>query len=290
VEGADKKIQRYSELARTGINGWQQYVISIFLILAFYVVLGNLLIIAINAAAQNITWIGPFVNYIMMNSIYLAVLLAIYLSVCFVHKRDFKSLITPYGKISWKRVFFGFSLYFFLVLLSTLIEYFIHPGDFKVTLNTTRLLISLPVILILTPIQTTTEELFFRGYIIQSFGLIIKNNYLLAFISGLLFTLPHLGNPEVSKGFLIMEIFYFSIGFLFALLTLKSNTLEIAIGAHAANNLFPAILVNYESSVLETSSVFTLTYFDPLFSLIQFIIMAAVFYYLIIVRWGRSLT
>lgn len=277
---------KYSELAKPGKNGWKRYLLSIVFIIFFWLLIGSLTVVVIDIAVRNITGISHLINFIQLNSSFVVLLAAIYLSVRYIHKRKFKTLITPYDKVNWKNMFYGFGLYFFLTFICTIIEYFVHPGDFTFTFNAGKFIASLPVILIFTPIQTTTEELFFRGYIIQSFGLITGNNVILSVISGVLFVLPHLFNPEMSNGFLIMILYYFVIGLLLASVTLKSNTLEVAIGAHTANNLFSALLVNYENSVLETNSVFTITNMYPLFSLIEYTVMAVVFYFLI-ARFSR---
>jgi hypothetical protein len=52
--------------------------------------------------------------------------------------------------------------------------------------------------LALTAIQTTTKELFFRGYIVQGASVIWANCVFLALASAVVFTLPHLGNPEAQ--------------------------------------------------------------------------------------------
>lgn len=168
-----------------------------------------------------------------------------------------------------------------MLIAATASEYFIRPDDFIFSLKAEVFFTGLPIVLILTPLQAATEELLFSGYIIQSFGLVIRNKIILSLISGIIFTLPHLFNPEISHGLFLMVLNYFAIGFLFAVITLKSNTLEMAIGAHAANNLFAALLVNYEDSVLTTNSVFCLMEINPLYSLIEIIIVGLVFYLLV---------
>ena len=67
--------------------------------------------------------------------------------------------------------------------------------------------------LILIPIQTSAEELFFRGYVLQGIGLHWKNIWVLSTISGLLFGLPHLLNPEASVNYPLLGFYYFAFGF-----------------------------------------------------------------------------
>jgi len=134
------------------------------------------------------------------------------------------------------------------------------------------------LIFIFTPIQTSAEELFFRGYLLQAWGHVLKNPVGLALINGILFMLPHLANPEVASGPVLLALYYFGIGAFFAFITLRDNGLELAIGAHAANNMYAAIFANYTDSVLPTDSIFTVTELDPLFGLLSFAVIAGVFY------------
>src|SRR3712207_2985091 len=65
--------------------------------------------------------------------------------------------------------------------------------------------------------------------------------------------------------------------------SLRDGTLELAIGAHAANNLFGAIVLGFEGSALNTPSLFYADRFVPAYSLIQFLVAAALFYVVVFV-------
>jgi hypothetical protein len=90
--------------------------------------------------------------------------------------------------------------------------------------------------------------------------------------------LPHLANPEVRTDFVLMPAYYFGIGLLLALVTLRDNRLELAVGAHAANNLFSSLVANYVNSALPTPSVFTVSRLDALYALAAFVVTAVIFY------------
>jgi len=77
-----------------------------------------------------------------------------------------------------------------------------------------------------------------------------KNIWVLSAISGLLFGLPHLLNPEASVNYPLLGLYYFAFGFSLAFITLRDGRLELALGAHAANNLFSVIIANYTITVL----------------------------------------
>src|SRR5262245_1317191 len=93
--------------------------------------------------------------------------------------------------------------------------------------------------------------------------------------------LPHLANPEISAGFVPLVLFYTGFGILLALVTIRTQGLELAIGVHAANNLFSDLIANYKGSALETASIFFINELDATYSLVSFIIAAYTFYIVI---------
>lgn len=96
---------------------------------------------------------------------------------------------------------------------------------------------------------------------------------------------PHLLNPEVKRGAVLMAMYYFSFGALAAFLTLKDNRLELALGVHAANNL-SLVFINTEDSVIPTPSIWTVKETgSPGVDLVVFLIQSAIFYYIF---FGRT--
>jgi len=94
----------------------------------------------------------------------------------------------------------------------------------------------------------------------------------LAVVSSLIFTAPHMLNPEVHQyGALVMAANYFTIGMLLATATLRDGRLELAVGVHAVNNVLLALVANYEGSALATESICTATELDPVYSLVTLI-------------------
>ncbi len=112
------------------------------------------------------------------------------------------------------------------------------------------------VAIVLLPVQTTAEELFFRGWLIQGLSQRTSNIWVLSIFSGLLFGVPHLANPEAIGATLPALFTYSMVGFALAWVTVRDRSLEIAIGAHAANNLFAAIVVGYEGGALPAEAPF----------------------------------
>jgi len=103
-------------------------------------------------------------------------------------------------------------------------------------------------------------------------------------VNGALFLLPHLSNPELKFGPIPMVLYYAGMGVFFAWVVLRDKRAELVIGAHAANNLFVALLINFEGSALQTPALVVTTHVDALYNLVTFLISAAVFYVVLLGR------
>jgi hypothetical protein len=166
----------------------------------------------------------------------------------------------------------------------TLVGVLLSPDDYKFTFQAREFFLFLPFALVLTPLQASAEELLFRGYIMQGVGRLVSNRLTVALASAVLFMLPHLLNPEAHLDPVLMPLTYLSMGLFMALITLRDNSLELAMGAHSANNLFTFLFANYEGSAMASPSVLTEAAPDPLTGLISFIVVGSVFYW-IVFRW-----
>lgn len=202
-------------------------------------------------------------------------------------RRSPRTLVTARPPIDVRRIAQGFVLWFLFVALGTFIPALVE-GDLAVALEPERFVLFTLVALIVTPVQTTAEELFFRGYVIQGGSLISRRPLFLVLLSSVLFMLPHLSNPETGRGFLVAALFYLVVGAFLALISLRDGTLELAIGAHAANNLFGVLVVNDPEGALPAPAIFTsTTAADPAISLVGALVAAVLFYLVVFRPWAR---
>jgi hypothetical protein len=229
--------------------------------------------------------------FLAMNLPSIAFLLAAWLVVVTVHGRGLLTLLTPRSRLSLHRLLQGFGVWFVLQALSLVVLYAMDPAGLQLHLDLPRLLPFAALALVLTPLQTSGEELVFRGYLLQALGGLTRRPWLLAGINGGLFMLPHLVNPEMSYGAAPMALSYFTIGMFLALITLRDNRLELALGAHAANNLFDGIFARTAVSTLPTPSLFTVAQAFPWPSLAVMVACCVVFYavvfYAVVFRRGE---
>lgn len=279
------QTKRYLDLVHHGKNDWWRYALGVFTIAFFWLGLGYLpLIFLAEADATN-----PLVDYVAVNFSILMMLAGLAVTVKWIHGRSLLSLVTPEARVDWRRVARGAVAWSVIGLIFAVIEHLLYPDRYYLSFNAERFFVFALMALVLTPIQTTTEELVFRGYVMQGLGLVIRRPAVVAVLSGVIFTVPHLLNPEVRQhGVVLMAASYFAIGLLLAAVTLRDGRLELAIGVHAANNLLLVLVANYEGSVLETDSIFTARELDPLYTLITLTLGALVFYWLFFGHQRRS--
>lgn len=275
-----------------GKNGWWRYGAGIATVLVFWLILGSLPVAlavvwtqvdgnpetTVNLETGMIEGVGPIWAYLIPNLTFPIFLLGIYVAVRLFHHRGLRTLVTPAPKVHWGRIWTGFWLWLLLAGIATGLEIALYPGEFRWGRpDVLTYAVFVILALVMTPLQTSTEELFFRGYLLQAIGRVIPPRVMVAALNGILFALPHGFNPEVSRGPVLLMLYYFGMGAFFSWVTLRDGTAELALGAHAANNLFVALLINFEGSALQTPALVMSTRFDPAYNLVTFVVMAVVF-------------
>jgi membrane protease YdiL (CAAX protease family) len=279
----------FLETARQGRGSGWIYLLGIGFILGSWLVIGSILTVVVLLAFGGFEAMNSLDNlsaeglFIATNASFLPFLLATVLFVWLAHGRSPKTLVTPIERIDWRRMGLAFVLWMLLAGLVSLVEFLVWPETFHINYEPQRYLAFIALPLLLTPMQILSEELFFRGYLLQALGLLTRNRVMLVLLSGILFLLPHLANPELYLGedaisnFILTALFYFLFGGLTAWATLKDNSMEIAIGAHAANNLYVGLFVNFEGSALATPALVMTSHYNAGFNLLAFVVGVLLF-------------
>ncbi|WP_136667961.1 CPBP family intramembrane glutamic endopeptidase [Flavobacterium sp. H122] len=172
-----------------------------------------------------------------------------------IHNQKFKDVVTSRKKVDWSRIFFSFSLWAVFQIVVTVISYYASPEDFVWNFQLKPFLILFIIAVIMIPLQTSAEELMFRGYLMQGFGLLAKNKWFPLIVTSVIFGSLHFFNPEVAKMGNIVMVYYIGTGLFLGILTLMDEGMELSLGFHAANNLITALLVTSEWSALQTHSI-----------------------------------
>lgn len=180
----------------------------------------------------------------------------IYFVVKLLHKQSFLSVTTSRKKIDWSRVFFAFGLWSVFSIVSTLVYYFLNPSLYILDFKPVPFAILFVIAMLLVPIQTSTEEYVFRGYLMQGFGNLAQNKWFPLLLTSIIFGGMHFFNPEVTKMGNIIFVYYIGTGLLLGIFTLMDEGMELALGFHAANNLIGALLITSDWSAFQTHSIF----------------------------------
>lgn len=198
-----------------------------------------------------------------------------------VHKLKAISLINRFQSIDKSRILFGFGLWIIFIVLMELLYYIMGPESFYLKLDLKKFLLLLPVALLFLPIQTTTEELVFRSYLPKGLAKFIPSPFIIILITSALFALIHAGNPEVHRlGIVPMMTYYFSAGVFLAIVTILDDRLELALGIHAAVNIFGTLIVSYKDSALQTDAIWSSDTPNPWIATLCLVISAIIFVYI----------
>jgi membrane protease YdiL (CAAX protease family) len=184
------------------------------------------------------------------------IMLGIVLVVRNLHGQTMLSVTTSRAKIDWNRVGFSFMIWSVFTIVSTLLFYFSNPSDFVINFKPVPFAILVVIGVLLIPIQTSSEEYIFRGYLMQGFANLAQNKWFPLLMTSVIFGGMHIFNPEVAKIGYIVLVYYIGTGLLLGIITLMDEGMELALGFHAANNLVGALLVTSDWSAFQTNSIF----------------------------------
>jgi len=269
----------YIEQAYKGLSDSWRYIVGIFVVFVAWQFFGGIPLIAALylkadgfkamlgsdlGAMADILGTNTFLFYMLLT--FVIGLLCLLIWTKLIHKQSIKELTTSRRKVDWKRIFFAFTLWTIISATFVFIDIYLSPEDYELNFNLQPFLVLAAIAIIMIPIQTSMEEYFMRGYMMQGLGVIAKNKWAPLVITSVLFGIMHLANPEVEKlGYGIM-VFYIGTGFFLGILTLMDEGLELALGFHAANNLTAALLVTADWTAFQTDSIYR-DVSDPLLGL-----------------------
>ncbi len=182
-------------------------------------------------------------------------LAGVFLAAKVLHSQPIIALTTTRKKIDWGRFFFAFGLVAIFSIVVTLGDYFANPEDYFFNFKPGPFFIMLLIAIIMIPLQTSFEEYFFRGYLMQGVGTLVRNKWVPLILTSVVFGGLHFFNPEVTKLGNIIMIYYIGTGFMLGIMTLMDEGLELALGFHAGNNLITAVLVTADWTAFQTNSV-----------------------------------
>jgi membrane protease YdiL (CAAX protease family) len=269
----------------SGRNDVSSYVLTVCLILLAYGFLGSLpLLIDLRLSGsdmKDIMSIEHMARILGKNRLLVHLLLpfvfifsALFIGITQFHKRKFLSVLTSVSYFRWKRFFIAFSLWWGIMSVFVLFEY-VSGTELKLNFEVSKFIPLVLISFLLIPIQTTAEEILFRGYLAQAIYRKIGSFLHVIITTSAFFALMHAFNPEVATlGYGILA-YYFLTGVFLAVMTIMDEGMELSMGYHAANNVFTAIMITNNWQAFQTDAVFLDTS-TPSFGIDSFVTLAII--------------
>ena len=256
----------FIDKAKEGNTSFSSYLLGIVLIISVYLLGSYFLILDLqwNFGIESFDGISQkeivrilgnnrFLAWLIVPFLFVGLFLVIHTK--FVHKRTVLSIFSGRENFDWKRVLFSFSLLFSVLSLFLFIQY-LSSDSLIFQFDLQKFIPLFFIAIFLLPIQTSCEELLFRSYILQGIKMRTKKNSIAVLISGLMFGAIHIGNPEIAKIGYHIIVYYMLVGVFLALISLFDNGIELALGYHAANNVFAALMITNNWQAFQTDAVF----------------------------------
>jgi len=245
----DRDPYDFIDLARLGRTDWWSGVKAFLRIVGwvFLVLTPLILVLGFVAYSRDLTQSQPFIEISFLVVYTSALWIGLHGAVVKSHGRPFLSLMSTDLGFDARRVAVGAALWFAAQLAViaglSLIQAIIDPGSLRDVAQSftwptdAMMLITGLLSFVVFPFQAAAEELLFRGWLTQTLGQAIRRRWLVVLIVALLFALAH---GDVRGVFAVLSYMVLSIGL--SALSLGDRRLELAIGAHAANNIFVVAL------------------------------------------------
>lgn len=287
-------------------NQWWKYLLMFVVAIVASNIIGALPLLAVifvksaelgitpnpaNIADLTVYGISPNIGLILLIFPFIVGLYAVIVLLKPMHKRTFQEVINGTNQIRWKRFFSGAYIWIGLMTVYLAVFYLANPANFTVSFNPQSFFVLILISVSLIPFQTTFEELIFRGYLSQGLAAWTRNRWVVLIIPALIFGLLHSFNPEVKEfGFWLTMPQYWLFGLLFGILTILDDGIEIAMGVHAANNVFTSIMVTHKSSVLQTPALLTQQKIDPVSDTLLLLLLGVVLFVILYrkYKWNFS--
>ena len=227
----------------------------LFLSLISWLVIGPVMMIALSdAPGRN--------EYILMHIPYITLFLSLLIFSRLILGNTLRSMLSGDG--SRFRYRFSVECGIIYMIATGILTPLFSGGIARNSIDVGEYLFSSIPVLVLTPMQATAEEVFFRAlpkgivYGDKSPKTLIEALPLIAG-SGIVFALFHSANSEViaAANFILPLLAYFLWGSLAMFISLATDGFEASTAMHIVNNLFIALVINYSGSSMPTEALFT---------------------------------
>jgi membrane protease YdiL (CAAX protease family) len=174
--------------------------------------------------------------------------LGVWIAMRFLHKQKLSALFGPSSRLSASAFLKGLAAVAVTSLLSEIVLYAIAPQFVRTTIALGDWLIFIVPVMLFAFVQTSAEELLFRGYLMRGLAYRFRSPLIWALLPTLAFTLLHWhgGTPMLMTACVLVTIGSFAV--LLAFIVYRTGNLGGSMGAHFGNNIFGFLLISHESS------------------------------------------
>jgi hypothetical protein len=260
----------FGDLARLGKSAWWRYMLAVVGVFGLGIALAFSLVLLCRALhwqeplaflrdparfpeASLLTRLGAFA-FVMATVIAFLPPARFLLPLLF--RRPWRSFLTARARFSLGALAASFSVMVALLFAAFAVEHALSPETIRFSFDPRAFAAFAALSLFVVPLQSLTEELLFRGWLLQAVGRLTSNFALRAIVPALVFTLAHLANPELSYGALLAAANYALAGLYLSLLALRGQGLELPLGVHLATNIFVILVSRPAISAVQTPALF----------------------------------
>lgn len=256
---------RFFAAAAIGQTQWWRWILGTIAVVG--ILLGVVLAVsqackssALELLCYNETYgVSVFLEFLLRYLPYVGALVGMWFVARLLHKKTLTQVTTGRASFDYSRVLYAAFAGLCVAIVVSLL-YRLIPGVESAFQDQSlqEYLPLIPAVLIFVSIQSGTEEVFFRGYLLQGLSLLTRNRLVLALVTAILFTAPHLlTNPDRGViEFTLLTLWLMPPGILLAVLTLLDGGVELAVGYHAIHNAFNGLIANVELGGASSSSLF----------------------------------
>jgi membrane protease YdiL (CAAX protease family) len=265
----DISENQFLTLYTKGKNSWWTFVTFVSLLAGLLFISYSITEIDLSDINQTVQGEGAYGTAVDMAKegfAFLLVLIGIFFGIRIIHKRDFATL-NYVDCFSPNEVLEGILVWGTLVMVGSLIN---QQDQWKYFLDNevnVSLLYMIPIVILSIGIQSYTEEVIFRGYLLQSLFFRIKNYYLLILVSSSIFGVLHAAyGLEAMLGVTLF-------GILHCFIVINRKSLAFVSGVHFINNFFFVYILAGDENAMGDKDFMEFDFVSVGIDLIQFLLL-----------------
>ena len=238
-------------------------IVAILWVIIMWVFTGGLITVIVMSVNEQVFGDGsPAWATMLEQLIGFAPFFAAALLVPLFYRRSIATGLTTAKTFRWNVYFHGMWTWGLLMVATAGLGFIFSPDTLSFHFNASAFFPALLIGLLLLPVQTGAEEIFFRGVIPQAFSQLLKHPLLITVFAAALFASLHLANPEANAQPIHAFFVYFLMALGWGWASYKTAGIEVSMGAHLMNNVFGLFVVGYDNSVIESVSLWSVPSVD----------------------------